>query len=77
MTGGLSLGPKGWKDMKSLLKNSVGPGDEVLNARQIMERYPAMNMDPDYVAISTKDMGFVNTKAALASLKEQSEKRGA
>ena len=72
MTGGLSLGPKGGADMKKLLKSSVGPGDEVLNANQLMERYPALNMDPDYVGIATKDMGFVDTKAALASLREQS-----
>lgn len=77
MTGGLSLGPKGGADMKHLLKNSVLPGDKILNAEEIMKLYPAMNVEPDYVAIATNDMGFVSTKDALAAMKEESEKRGA
>ena len=77
MTGGVSLGRRGFPQMDYLLKNSVAKGDQVLSAEELMKKYPALKLASNYCGIVTEDMGFVDTKNALYSLRTESEKRGA
>ena len=41
----------------------------MLNYKEVMERWPALKVPPNYVGIYSRDMGFINVKAALSALK--------
>lgn len=77
MTGGLLLGPAGHDMFQFLLQNSVQPKDEIIDASEMMKRYPALTVPADYKAIATPDMGFLHIKKILAILTEECRKHGA
>ncbi len=68
ITGGLNMGPRDFPSIKQMIDKHLQDGDEVLTAKEIMSRYPALKVDPTYVGIYSRDMGFIDVEAALSSL---------
>lgn len=42
-----------------------------------MKRWPAFKLDSNYIGIYSRDMGFIDVKAALSSIKNLALKHGA
>lgn len=77
MRGGLNIGPKENPDIQKILKTQLLEGDQVLDHKEIMRRWPALDAKPNYVGIYSRDMGFIDVEAALSGTREIALKRGA
>ena len=71
----LDLGSPGQPDIEDILSHNYK--GEKLNAQQIMERWPALNVAPDVIGLYTQHSGVTEAKTALDILTKESLEMGA
>ncbi len=77
--GGLSIGDREGAYIPALLDSikACGAPHRILDHREMAERYPQHDLDPDEVAIWDEQAGFLKTDTAVLSALERAEQHGA
>lgn len=78
-TGGLMMGPAGSTAVAGSLRSAEthGLAHEVLDARAIRQRFPALHPDPETIAFYETQAGFVRPEVAISAYLQRATQLGA
>ena len=78
-TGGLDLGPEGTLSLDQTAQslNAIGADYDLLDAAQLMERFPQWRVPDDWMGIYSQDAGIVNPTESVDVLAAAAQAHGA
>ncbi len=78
-TGGLDLGPEGTPSLEQTAQslNAIGADYDLLDAAQLMQRFPQWRVPDDWMGIYSEDAGIVNPTESVDVLAAAAQAHGA